>query len=194
MLSPIFRAAIILAIMIVFFIQDVIFMRRYDHERKGGGSGRGWKYDVFIIAFGVLIVLQPIFVPRLGLSTSRLWGLVIQVLGVLLVAFGITLHIWARMHIRQFYTEYIELQPDHYVVETGPYAHIRHPIFMSSYGIAIGIFMINPAIITALVAIYAFWDFTGSARKEEELLSEALPEYVAYMTRTPRYLPRLSDR
>jgi protein-S-isoprenylcysteine O-methyltransferase Ste14 len=104
------------------------------------------------------------------------------------------MNIWARVYIRQFYTEYIEVQPGHQVIDTGPYAYIRHPLIMSFFGLAIGIFFINPAITTLLLAIYTFWDFTRSARKEENLLSAALPEYITYMARTPRFLPRLSGK
>jgi protein-S-isoprenylcysteine O-methyltransferase Ste14 len=39
--------------------------------------------------------------------------------------------------------------------------------------------------------LYALWDFSHAALREEKLLSASLPDYTAYMQRTPRFLPRL---
>ncbi len=194
MLTPILRAFIIAIIIVVYFIQDAYFLYRYDRLRKGGGSGRGWIYIAFLFIGIALVLLQTIFLPWLGFFTKEVWGLYIEWFGVLLVIGALALHIWARTHLRQFYTEYIEVQPGHYVVETGPYAIVRHPIFLSFFVMIVGIFLFNPLAITLIAAIYTFWDFSRSALKEEKLLSKELPEYIQYMESTPRFIPHVFGR
>jgi protein-S-isoprenylcysteine O-methyltransferase Ste14 len=71
---------------------------------------------------------------------------------------------------------------------------VRHPIITSFFGLVIGLFLINPAIPTLLLILYTFWDFSKAARREEILLSKSLPDYQAYLDRTPRFLPHLWGR
>ena len=68
---------------------------------------------------------------------------------------------------------------------------MKHPVITSFFGIASGLFLINPAITTVAALIYTIWDFTRAAQQEEDLLSKILPGYADYARQTPRFLPRL---
>jgi len=125
---------------------------------------------------------------------GRWWGLAIQAIGIGAVLAGLTLHVWAREHLGHFYAERAEFQTGHILVDTGPYAAVRHPTFSSFILITWGLLMINPALTTLLTAAYTLWDFTRAADRDEELLSEKLPEYTEYMARTARFFPRLRRR
>jgi protein-S-isoprenylcysteine O-methyltransferase Ste14 len=115
----------------------------------------------------------------------------IQALGGLSVFLSFILHIWSRIHLRHFYTERVEVQPEHKVIDTGPYAFVRHPLITSFLLLAGGIFLLNPAVTTLLILMYGVWTFTGSAKEEEKVLSANVPGYTEYLERTPRFLPRL---
>ena len=69
---------------------------------------------------------------------------------------------------------------------------MRHPVITSFFGIATGLFLINPSILTLATLLYTVWDFSRAAQQEEELLTKTLPGYADYARRTPRFLPRLS--
>jgi protein-S-isoprenylcysteine O-methyltransferase len=138
-----------------------------------------------------VLVLQPIFFPNLGLQTTRAWGLWIQVIGVLVILAALALHIWSRVHLQHYYAERVEVQPEHKVIDTGPYALMKHPVITSFFGIASGLFFINPSVATIATLLYTIWDFTRAAQQEEDLLSKTLPGYADYARRTPRFLPRL---
>jgi protein-S-isoprenylcysteine O-methyltransferase len=118
--------------------------------------------------------------------------LVIQTIGVFLILSALALHIWSRVHLQHFYAERVEVQPEHQVIDTGPYRLMRHPVITSFFGIATGLFLINPAVPTLAVLLYTIWDFSRAADQEEKLLSSTLPGYADYVRRTPRFLPRLS--
>jgi len=189
MLVGIYQLISTLVMIVAFYVVDVWLMHRYDRFRVHGSS-RSWSWTAMALIAGILVVAQPVLWPRLGLVTQAWWGLWLQVVGFLLMGGGLAVHWWARFHLQQFYGERIEFQPGQYLVESGPYAYVRHPIYTSFFMCIIGLLLVNPSLPVLLVAIYFFVDFTRVARREELLLRENLSEYGDYMARIPRFLPR----
>lgn len=185
------QSAMILGGILAFYGMDFGLMVRYDKQRRSRGSGRSWEYTLMAMIAMMILVLQPIVVPRLGLHLTAGWGRWIQIAGLVLLVGALLLHGWARMHLQHFYAERVELQESHHLVESGPYAYVRHPIFTSFFLFAVGLLLVNPALPTLVVAGYVFWDFSRAARQEEALFSQNLAGYAEYMARTSRFLPRL---
>jgi len=191
MLTGIPQSLATLLTILLFYAMDFLLIRRYDKKRQASGSGRAWDFTFFIFAMVAVLVLQPVLLPGLSFTTTEPWGLWIQVLGMIVIIASLALHLWSRVHLQQYYAERVEVQPEHKVIDTGPYALMRHPVITSFFGIATGLLLINPSVVTIAVLIYTIWDFSRAARQEEELLSRTLPGYVEYTHRTPRYLPHL---
>lgn len=189
--GPIQSAATLLTILL-FYTVDFLLIRRYDKQRQGNGSGRAWDFTFFIFLLAALLILQPILLPTLSYRTASRWGLLPQLAGAFLILIAFALHIWARAHLQHYYAERVEVQPGHQVIDTGPYKLMRHPVITSFFGIASGLFLINPSLPTLAALLYTIWDFTRAARQEEDLLSHTLPGYADYARRTPRFLPRLT--
>ncbi len=122
MIRGIALSGILTVIIILFYIMDFYFMSQHDAQRKKGGKGWSWDYTLFTMGMGALILLQPIFFPALGWSSDTGLGIGIQILGGVSVFLSFVLHIWSRLHLRHFYTERVEIQPEHKVINTGPYA------------------------------------------------------------------------
>lgn len=180
-----------LLVIVLFYGMDFVLIRRYDKQRQASGSGRSWDFTIFIFVTVAVLVLQPILLPQISFRTTQTWGLIIQILGIITILVSLALHIWSRFHLQQFYAERVEVQPEHQVINTGPYALMRHPVITSFFGIATGLFLINPALTTLATLLYTIWDFGRAARQEEDLLTKTLPGYTAYASQTPRFLPRL---
>lgn len=191
MLTGVPQSIATLLTIILFYAMDFTFIRRYDKQRKSSGSGRAWDFTISIFLLAALLVLQPIILPSLSYQTDATWGLVIQLLGVFSILIAFALHIWSRTHLQHYYAERVEVQVEHKVIDTGPYKLMRHPVITSFFGIATGLFLINPALTTLAVLIYTIWDFTRAAKQEEDLLTKTLPGYADYAIQTPRFLPRL---
>jgi protein-S-isoprenylcysteine O-methyltransferase len=185
--------ATLLAI-VFFYGMDFFLIRRYDKQRQASGSGRSWDFTSFIFVAVALLVLQPVLLPFLSFRTNQMWGLLIQLLGMLTVLVSLSLHLWSRFHLQQYYAERVEVQPDHKVINTGPYALMRHPVITSFFGIATGLLLINPSVFTLAALLYTIWDFRRAAQQEEDLLTQTLPGYGEYASQTPRFLPRLRRR
>ena len=191
MLTGIPQSIATLITIILFYSMDFVLIRRYDKQRQASGSGRAWDFTFFIFTMVAILILQPIVIPILGIQIKDTWGFFIQIVGKLTILAALSLHIWSRVHLQHFYAERVEVQPEHKVIDTGPYRIIRHPVITSFFGIATGLFLINPALTTLAALIYTIWDFTRAAKQEEDLLTKTLSGYAEYARRTPRFLPRV---
>ena len=191
MLTGIVQAVVTLLTVAIFYTIDSLLIRYYDRQRSASGSGRAWDFTLFIFAMVAVLVLQPVLLPMLGFRTDQAWGLLVQGLGVFIILAALGLHVWSRAHLRHYYAERVEVQPEHKVIDTGPYRLIRHPVITSFFGIALGLFLVNPALTTIAALLYTIWDFTRAAQLEEALLARTLPGYAEYAQQTPRFLPRV---
>jgi protein-S-isoprenylcysteine O-methyltransferase Ste14 len=71
------------------------------------------------------------------------------------------------------------------LVETGPFAVVRHPIYAAGILVFAGFGLLTSIPATAAtVALAALWHF--KARVEERLLAERFPEYEDYRRRVRR--------
>jgi len=72
----------------------------------------------------------------------------------------------------------------------GPYAFVRHPLYICEEVAVIGVFMqvISPLALTILIA-HAFFQFRRMLN-EERILKTTFAEYESYAERTPRLIPR----
>ena len=65
-------------------------------------------------------ILGTRFIPRTMASA---------VLGVVFTWSGIGLAVWARYHLAEYWSARITIKEDHQLIRTGPYSHLRHPIY-----------------------------------------------------------------
>lgn len=103
-------------------------------------------------------------------------------------ALGLGLSLWAIFCLGSSFS----IVPQAWrLVEGGPYRYVRHPMYLGSFLIGIGVLLVklSPEAVMLLAAfIAAQW---LRLRCEERLLSEALPGYAMYKARTKRIIPGL---
>jgi len=104
--------------------------------------------------------------------------------GALLVALGQSTRLWAAGHLQRN----VEL------ARGGPYRWVRHPLYLGSFLMGVGLALVAvhaPAWLTAFLILYVafFWP----AMHVEELRLQSLfgAEYQEFMVEVPRLLPRL---
>ena len=49
--------------------------------------------------------------------------------GIFLIATGLGIAVWARHHLGKYWSGRITLKVDHRLIQSGPYAWVRHPIY-----------------------------------------------------------------
>ncbi len=80
------------------------------------------------------------------------------------------------------------------LVERGPYARVRHPIYAAMFLMWAAVALLHPTGVVLLAcAIGICWTLVQSRAEEADLL-ERLPGYRDYMGRVPRFVPRLRRR
>jgi protein-S-isoprenylcysteine O-methyltransferase Ste14 len=119
------------------------------------------------------------------LSDEASWALV----GV--VALGFLFAWWARIYLGSLWSGWITKKADHHIVDTGPYALVRHPIYTGLIVSAFATAIQRGTILALLGAAVMAWGFWIKARLEERFLREELgPEaYDSYRRRVPMLIP-----
>jgi protein-S-isoprenylcysteine O-methyltransferase Ste14 len=80
------------------------------------------------------------------------------------------------------------------LVQHGPYAHLRHPIYAGLLLEFAAILLVRPSQTVGLASALGIGWVMLQAKLEELDLLERLPPYREYMTRVPRFVPRLRRR
>jgi protein-S-isoprenylcysteine O-methyltransferase Ste14 len=110
-----------------------------------------------------------------------------------LTAAGFAFCWWARIHLGRMWSSTVTRKADHHIVDTGPYALVRHPIYTGIIlaAAAMAVLKARPiAFAGCAMVVLGFW---LKARLEERFLrSELGPEaYDAYARRTGMLFPGL---
>jgi protein-S-isoprenylcysteine O-methyltransferase Ste14 len=158
--------------------------------QKRAATSTALLYHVLI---GVGAVLMTPWAAR-GVGAPPLWnaGEVGSYLLAAATLAGLALTWWARIHLGRLWSSAITRKENHRIVDSGPYALVRHPIYTGLIA-AILASAIVEATLTALIGValvvLGLW---VKARAEERFLSGELgaDAYESYRRRVPMLLPR----
>lgn len=130
--------------------------------------------------FLILIFLLPGFDKRFGWSSVPVW-LVLVADSLVLAGFLLNFLV---LRVNSYASRVVEIQDGQQVITRGPYALVRHPMYLS----IILILLATP------VALGSYWGviptlaylplLAARAKNEEELLVNDLPGYREYMQKT----------
>jgi protein-S-isoprenylcysteine O-methyltransferase Ste14 len=154
------------------------------NERGKLENIKSWDKTLMIIYTVMLFVLFAVA----GLDAGRFgWSVMpiaLQVVGFVALAFALAVTYWA-MATNPFLSTIVRIQDDrgHYVVTSGPYRYVRHPMYAMMFfmwpGIALGLgswWALIPAAVIVIV-------FVIRTVLEDRTLQAELPGYIAYAQR-----------
>lgn len=162
--------------------------------QKRAATLETWTYRAAMIGGGILLV--PWTSPLLG--EKPIWevsyGGAVALAAVMLA--GLSLTWWARIYLGPLWSSVITRKEDHSIVDTGPYALVRHPIYT---GLIIALLATAAAegrataLIGAAFVIFGVW---LKARTEERFLMAELGAeiYGSYCRRVSMLIPSLPPR
>lgn len=79
------------------------------------------------------------------------------------------------------------------VIIKGPFKLIRHPIYVSAVLFYLGLLLLSPSILAAIIWIFIMVFYYFISRYEERLLLEKFGDaYIDYMKKVPMFIPRLN--
>ena len=167
-------------------------------KREADNREEGWQQAAVrvgrALALVVFLVLYAInsrwlAVLRMPLPDWLRW------FGIVIGAASFALYFWSRAALGKEWSSPLRVRERHHLVRSGPYAWVRHPIYLSLI-----VFMTGIALIAANWFLVAFLlisvvDLHLRIPKEERMMIDEFgDEYEVYMLRTGRLLPRISGR
>jgi protein-S-isoprenylcysteine O-methyltransferase Ste14 len=156
---------------------------------KRAGFAKEIAYRIVLIAGGIVF-----FIPAHGYEGPlRLWWLPFKAVwpAIGVIALGIAFAWWARIWLGSLWSGQVTKKADHRVVDTGPYAIVRHPIYT---GILIAIYAtaaLKGTVLGVAGAVIITLGLWMKARLEENWLRQELgaESYDAYRRRVPMLMP-----
>lgn len=153
-----------------------------------------WSLILRPIAFLFMLTLFALyFIEPLGsewLHVSLPWQL--RLLGVFLSFGGILMLVLTHHALSIYWSTTLQFKEGHSLITTGPYGLIRHPMYTSLYIIFIGLAIVSSFWpLWILVFLMTIFFFRITRIEEDMMIDEFGDEYVSYIERTGRYLPRL---
>ncbi|MGV8954848.1 MAG: methyltransferase family protein [Cypionkella sp.] len=136
----------------------------------------------FSALLGTFLLLAMVAVPPAAISETQ------AIVATLMIITGTLSSIWCISWLGRNFSVMAAARE---LVSTGPYAIVRHPLYLAEAISVAGVIAINgSALALALGAVQCAFQFRRM-RHEEQVLSRAFPSYAAYSQTTPMIIPRL---
>ena len=150
----------------------------------------GYRVATIVIVVGLIAAGRLLHVS----SHSQLWQTTLA-LGVLtdcIVAAGAAFTVWARITLGRNWSAEVTFKQDHELIESGPYALVRHPIYTGLIAMGLGTAINYGRPIGFALLIGLCGGFWWKARQEERIMSRHFPDaYAEYKARVPAIIPFL---
>jgi protein-S-isoprenylcysteine O-methyltransferase Ste14 len=168
-----------------FWVISARHVKRTVRRERSLASGLG-----MMVIFAVLVALSRI--PGLAPVLRRPWlpeSPIVAALAAVLCIGGVALAIMARRALGANWSAQPSLQEGHELVTSGPYRHVRHPIYT---GILLAILgsVLTAAAMWLVLFVAAIAVFVYRIKVEEALMRQQFPDrYPAYQERTRALIP-----
>jgi len=206
MLTETFVAVFLLVCLACFFsvnLHNILRVhKRTSCEKVYAEVERSSGFVVGVAAAGTVVYfLEALFYPFLVLSSFisglrdlpfhfQFWSIFpLELLGLVLTSLGYFIFIWSVV-ARGKYAVSWEMPESHKLVTWGPYRYVRHPSYLGYFLMFIGLFFIWPTPFT-LFPLVAIPGYYRSTYEEEKLLTRRFgDQYVEYLKKTGRFIPK----
>jgi len=181
------------AVWFVFVVVWVIASRNTKRTVERPANQLGYRV-AWIAAFAILFVSRPRAYNRFAPLTDHVLpgSDAVVLAGLALATAGLALAFWARATLGGNWSGTVTFKEDHSLIDTGPYAFVRHPIYTAILLMFVGTAVAYGTLGSLLAVPVAAVSFVVKARQEEHLLEKHFPDaYPAYRARTRMIVPFL---
>lgn len=146
-----------------------------------------WRWYIWLVAVGFVLmsVRRPYLPPLWHTGPALGWSM------VGLTAASFVFAWWARLTMGRMWSGGVMRTEGHMVIQSGPFAWVRHPIYTALIGAGAAIAVIRATPIAIVGAALIAMGFYLKARVEERFLTEELTGYPEYQARVPMLVPLL---
>jgi protein-S-isoprenylcysteine O-methyltransferase Ste14 len=171
------------------FALFVLFIAIQSIRIRDGGK-RPFEFRFWL--FAVLFILVLVFHRWLGVHSGRiLWlqTVATDVLADLAALLGLVLVIQSRRALGQNWSSEVVVQEKHELIEQGPYAYIRHPMYSGLLLMLLGVALYYGREVWIIIFVCCLFGLYFKSRTEERLLTKSFPAYSQYKRRTKALIP-----
>ncbi len=147
----------------------------------------GWRPRLTgVTAIGVFLIAG---VLRSG--SLAVHSVILEAIGAALFVCGISLAVWARLHLGRNWGMPMTQRAEPELVTSGPYRFVRHPIYTGLLTAVLGTALVNNLLGLIVVAVLlAYFYYSGTV--EERNLAATFPHaYPEYKSKTKMLIPFL---
>jgi protein-S-isoprenylcysteine O-methyltransferase Ste14 len=114
----------------------------------------------------------------------------VMLAGAMLALTGALFAAWAKFRLGRLFSPQLGVQEEHRLITTGPYAVVRHPIYLGLIDFIAGAALfLNDAGLLLVAMLFTLY-FTAQLRIEERYFAEHFgAEWERYRARTPALFP-----
>ena len=156
------------------------------HESSTSADDRGGRWVAAQFVLMVLVVASGLLPP--GWPDAAEW--VLPSIGAVASLLGAIVAVWAWRTLDRAATPYPRPREGARLIDSGPYAYVRHPIYSAGLLFFVGyVLATSPTALVPLAALAVLW--RNKAALEEELLARRYAEYGEYRARVRgAFVPR----
>jgi protein-S-isoprenylcysteine O-methyltransferase Ste14 len=178
----------------VVILGSVVYLYFYQIWPQRHATGQRVRIEsdrLFTLFYRFIQISTPVYA---GLCLSRYqlpWNFSVAWDGVCLSVASIMLFVWSMLSLRGEYSHCFDSYVATSLVKRGPYAVIRHPIYVANCLMLLGLFIATDSWgVLANAGILAVFYYRAACR-EEFALARHLPGYAEYLRSTGRFFPRI---
>ncbi|MFT3891880.1 MAG: isoprenylcysteine carboxylmethyltransferase family protein [Anaerolineales bacterium] len=160
---------------------------------------RGGKYplwaQIILLVVGIALCV-PLFyfgwIPLFTISTNI--ARILDIIGLILYLAGLGFTLWARRTLGKYWglssSRSVKLLDDHQLIQSGPYAFVRHPMYSGAWAFMFGLLLLYPTWAILILFISMLAAFSSRAHREEKALEERFGiAWQEYKKRTKMIVP-----
>jgi protein-S-isoprenylcysteine O-methyltransferase Ste14 len=153
-----------------------------------------WAQVGFVILGLVIFAAMVYFLWIPLFSFSIQVAFLLDVLGLLLYAAGCLFMLWARRTLGKMWgistSQQVKLYDDHQIIQSGPYAFMRNPMYFGWWVAMFGLILLYPVWMALLMFLFSLVTFIGRAHREDAALAERFGEaWTEYKKHTKFLVP-----
>ncbi len=133
-----------------------------------------------------------LWIPLFFLSKKT--AFLLDVAGLVLYIAGCLFMLWARRTLGKMWgistSQQVKLSDDHQIIQSGPYAFVRNPMYFGWWVAMAGLVLLYPVWMVLLMFLFSIIAFIGRAQREDTALAERFGEtWTEYKKRTKFLIP-----
>jgi protein-S-isoprenylcysteine O-methyltransferase Ste14 len=162
-------------------------------ERNGRKYPFWAQVGLVVLGLGIFAAMAYfLWIPLFTLSIQV--SFLMDLLGLSLYAVGCVFMLWARRTLGKMWgistSRQVKLFDDHQIIQSGPYAFVRNPMYFGWWVAMFGLVLLYPVWMVLLIFLFSMVAFIGRAHREDAALAARFGEaWTEYKKRTKFLVP-----